>query len=392
MQLKEWSKIKYMESKKKLVWITFNAFIDTDLYIVRELVRYYDITWYVLKSGNDKFEYVKEIDELSKNSGIEVNKLQCGARLRSLSCFMFYKKLLKEIAHIHPDVIYSSLAGAPYFIPVLAMTSDKKKIALAIHNVHVPKGGSAYYFFKLYNSLAIKSFYNYQTFSKDQYNLLKSLIPKKNVCHIPFILKDYGAPQGQREGRAITFLNFGNVREYKRIDVLIEAAQLAFEETNQRFRVIIAGKCDTWDKYQSMIRYPELFELHIERIANENIPELFLEADYFVAPYQDIAQSGSSVVAINYSVPIIASRLPAFEEFIEDGVTGRLIDPADVTSLKQVMVDIIKTNNAGYSEMVKALEEKRNECFSVTAVVNQYKEFINGVAETNNMASAGRRT
>lgn len=380
-----------MESKKKLVWITFNAFIDTDLYIVRELVRYYNITWYVLKSGNDKFEYIKEIEELSKNPGIEVNKLQCGTRLRSLSCLMFYKKLLKEIAQINPDVIYSSLAGAPYFIPMLAVACEKKKIALAIHNVHVPKGGRAYYFFKIYNSIAINSFYNYQTFSKDQYNLLKSLIPEKNVCHIPFILKDYGPPHGQRKDRTITFLNFGNVREYKRIDVLIDAAQLAFEETNQKFRVIIAGKCDNWDKYQSRIRCPELFELHIERIANEDIPELFLEADYFVAPYQDIAQSGSSVVAINYSVPIIASRLPAFEEFIEDKVTGRLIDPADVMSLKQVMIEIIKTNNVGHSEMVNALEEKRDRYFSVTAVVNQYKEFIDGVAEANNVASVGRR-
>ena len=43
--------------KRKVAWITFNAFIDTDLYIVRELVRFYDIDWYILKSGNDKYEF-----------------------------------------------------------------------------------------------------------------------------------------------------------------------------------------------------------------------------------------------------------------------------------------------------------------------------------------------
>lgn len=378
-----------METKIKIVWITFNAFIDTDLYIVRELIPFYKITWYILKSGNDKFEYVNEIEEIALDPRIKVYKLQCGNRLRSLGCISFYNKILNEINGINPDIIYTSLAGAPYFIPILASKVDKRKAAIAIHNVHVPKGGSAYYFFKWYNSITIKAFNNYQTFSKDQFELLRKIIPEKNVCQIPFILKDYGAPHGQRKDHRITFLNFGNVREYKRIDVLIQAAQLVYEETEQMFRVIIAGKCEDWGKYQSLIRYPELFELHIERIENDMVPELFQEADYFVAPYQDIAQSGSSVVAINYGVPIIASRLPAFEEYIEDKVTGLLIEPANIESLKQVIKEIITTNAAGYTEMVKNLEEKRDRLFSVSAIVKQYKEFIDGIAEANYIARVG---
>lgn len=372
-----------MDTQKKVAWITFNAFIDTDLYIVRELIPYYQITWYIIKSGNDTFEYQKEIDEIAADPGITVYQLQCGNRLRSIGCIAFYNKMLKEIAGRHPDAIYTTMAGAPFFIPVFAMKANKKKVALAIHNVHVPKGGSGYYFFKMYNTLAIRAFRNFQTFSEDQFSLLKSIAPRKNITHIPFILKDYGPARSERKDHRITFLNFGNIREYKRIDVLIEAAQQAYEATGILFRVILAGKCENWDKYQELIRYPELFELHIHRIENEMVPELFTEADYYVAPYQDIAQSGSSVVAINYSIPIIASRLPAFEEYIEDNVTGRLINPADVHSLQKVMEEIIVSGNAGYADMVERLEAKREELFSVKAIVNKYKEFIDGIVENS---------
>lgn len=375
-----------MDKKIQLVWITFNAFIDTDLYIVRELIPYYQITWYILKSGNDKFEYVNEIEEIMADSRVTVYRLQCGNRLRSLGCIPFYINILKEINKTNPDVIYTSLAGAPYFIPILIAKVDKRKLAVAIHNVHVPKGGSACLFFKWYNVLTIKAFNSYQTFSRDQFELLKSMIPKKKVCYIPFMLKDYGEARGRRIDHRITFLSFGNIREYKRIDVLIKAAQLAFEESKQIFRVIIAGKCNDWGKYQSLIKYHELFELHIERIENDMIPELFQEADYFVAPYQDIAQSGSSIVALNYGIPIIASRLPTFEEYVEDKATGWLIEPANIDSLKRVIIEIVSTNATGYTEMVGNLKKKRDELFSASAIVNQYKEFIDGIAETNDIA------
>lgn len=368
-------------SKSKVAWITFNAFIDTDLYIVRELSYFYEIDWYILKSGNDEYEFVDEIKALKEKPTLRISMLQCGERLRSLSCISFYIKLLDSISELQPDIIYTSLAGAPYYIPILAKRKNKNRVVLAIHNVHVPKGGSAYWFFKLYNALAVKSFQYYQTFSNDQYLLLKSIIPNKTVFYAPFILKDYGTTNNIRTDKRITFLNFGNIRPYKRIDVLIEAVQRVYEKTNVLTRVILAGKCEDWENYEKLIKYPELFDLRIHRIDNKDIPDLFMEADYFVAPYQDIAQSGSSVVAVNYGIPLIASRLPAFEEYVEDKITGRLIEPANVDSLEAVIRDIVESKNAGYDEMVDHLIHKREELFSTESVVKRYREFIDGIIE-----------
>ena len=363
--------------KTNLIWITFNAFIDTDIYVVKELAKYYSIEWYIIRSENDKFEYLESINELKKESDMKIVLDVCGRRLRSFSCLFYYNKLFSKLKNKKDSIIITSMAGAPFYIPVLASKSDLKKVVVAIHNVHVPKGGSNYLFFKLYNRYTIRKFKNFITYSKSQYDdLCKLTNAKKNILYAPFILKDFGQATRKRKYKEITFLNFGNIREYKRIDVLIEAAQKVYELTKVKFKVIIAGKCDDWEKYQKLIKYDFLFDLRIERVENKEIPNLFNEADFFVAPYQDIAQSGSSIIAINYGKPTIASKLPAFEEYIIDNETGYLIEPANVESLTFVMKKIIDSNLDGYKEMVKKLEKNRDLIFSTKSIVDKYRRYI----------------
>lgn len=367
-------------NKKELIWITFNAFIDTDIYVVKELANYYSIEWYIIRSENDKFEYLDSIEEIKKSKNIRVELSVCGKRLRSLECIIFYNKLLSKIKNKKEAVIFTSLAGAPYFIPMLSIKSNANKTIIAMHNVHVPKGGSNYIFFKFYNKFTISRFKNFVTYSKSQYNDLYAMTEgKKNILFVPFVLKDYGSATEVRKNEEITFLNFGNVRDYKRIDVLIEASQKVYELTKKRFKVIIAGQCDNWDKYQRLIKYDFLFDIRIGRVENEDIPNLFNETDYFVAPYQDIAQSGSSIVALNYSKPTIASRLPAFEEYIIDNETGYLIEPASVDSLVSIMKKIINSNKGEYDKMVKKLEKNRDMIFSTKSIVDKYRGYIDGL-------------
>ena len=175
----------------------------------------------------------------------------------------------------------------------------------------------------------IKTIKNYQTFSQSQYNLLKATYKKKNVFYAPFVLKDYGAPKMTPNEEYVTFLNFGRIRGYKCIDVLIRAAEKVQKETQKKFKVIIAGGCNDWINYQKFIKHPSLFELPIENIPNDQIPDLFGRTHYTVLPYQDIVQNGVLMVCINYSKPSILRKLPAFEEILTDGKDSFFIDPAN---------------------------------------------------------------
>ena len=106
---------------KHIQWITFNAFIDTDIYIVKELAEFYSINWHVIRSGNDKFEYASMIDEMKQKENLTINLHVCGRRLRKIESAFFFTRLLRKLKMSDVDLVYTSMAGAPYFIPLLAI-------------------------------------------------------------------------------------------------------------------------------------------------------------------------------------------------------------------------------------------------------------------------------
>ena len=106
------------------------------------------------------------------------------------------------------------------------------------------------------------------------------------------------------------------------------------------------------------------------------MPGVFNESDYLVLPYQGIAQSGAAIVGVNYELPIIASNLEAFGEYIEDGVNGYLIDPANKNALEEVMEKCILEYEDNYDFLHKSMRDTKESKFSAEAVLQAYKNMI----------------
>lgn len=369
-------------AKKRVAWITASPFVDTDIYIIPYLCDDFEISWFITKRTREKLDYEKEIQKLDdrfSDKRLKIEVVSIGERSRSRQTLSGYIALLSRIKKERYDLVYAVHADMPFFIPLLAKELSKKRTILAIHNVTVPKGAANEKLTRLYNGFALRHFKYFHVFSLSQYETITQQVHGKKVLYAPFVLKDYGVPKKKRTDNRVTFLNFGNIRDYKRIDVLIDAAQKAYEDTGIQLRVLLAGRCDDWEKYQNRIVYPELFDIRLGRVENKDIPDLFNEADYFVTPYQDIAQSGSLIVGINYEKPIIASRLPAFAEYVQDGVNGYFIDPADVLSLAGVIAGILKNQNKDYASLRESQRILKKEKFSPVVIAGKYREFLNEV-------------
>ncbi len=141
-------------------------------------------------------------------------------------------------------------------------------------------------------------------------------------------------------------LFFGFVREYKGLDLLIEA----WDDVRTRHRgarLLIAGD-------PSRMSAERLLELRREAdrvgavhrfayVPFEDVPDYFAAADVLVLPYRRISQSGVLLLSLSVGVPVIATRVGAFPEVIEDGRTGILIEPesrdALVDALDRVLGD-----------------------------------------------------
>jgi glycosyltransferase involved in cell wall biosynthesis len=300
-----------MKFKKKIVWVTAECFIDVDIQIIPFLSNYYDIKWIVVKNKISKINYKELIDKLFRGMDIDIDFFEIKSRTRNIIIIREYISLISFIKSYEADIYYFDFSGIPYFFPLLRLFKGKKDVVIAAHNVSTPKGAVNTFLATLYMKFILHSFDNFQVFSLNQEKVIKNKTKNKNIFYAPLALKNFGS-SNISQNEIITFLSFGYIRRYKRIDVLISAANLVFEKTKKKFLVKIFGSCTEWNKYKDLIKYPFLFDLRIDFIPNEEISDIFTSSHYFVLPYQDIAQSGAMTVAFNYNLPVIASNIDSF--------------------------------------------------------------------------------
>ena len=122
------------------------------------------------------------------------------------------------------------------------------------------------------------------------------------------------------------------MRPYKGLDVLVAALALLPPETRESLRVVIAGEpLMDLAPLHATIRTAGLeptVEISPRRLDDAEMHALFEMADAFAFPYREIEASGVFYLVQGLARWVIASRLGAFAEAIEDGVSGRLVTPA----------------------------------------------------------------
>lgn len=368
-------------TKKKITWITPTCFVDVDLPIIKELQSVYNIHWIVIlrpKDGENTKAYID--DTLGNDKMVYISYEWQKHRMRSLKNIFFIFNLIRKIKNDNSDVYYTSEYAMPCGIWFYKWLLPIGKTIAACHNVTTPNGASNEKFVRFYTAKWLSTFSNIQTFSNSQKKALLNKYDNKNVLMAHLALKDYGNPTKKVAKNDITFLVFGNIIKYKRIDLLLKAANILNRKGIFNFKIKIAGNCKDWaSNYAPLIEHPEIYDLDIMRIPNEAVADLFAESDYFVMPYQDIAQSGAITVAFRYNLPVLCSDIEQFSEFVTDGVTGFTFKSQDEQALADKMEWILNNHQQIYNS-VKANEQKFvDENLSLASIVNKYKAFFDAL-------------
>lgn len=361
---------------KKISWITDECFLDVDLPIISQLQEKYYIFWQiVLTRGcdlNDCENYVNTILSEKDRKLIISYVVESNGHYDPRLLFTSYRTV-KRAKSFCPDIYYLSGFMIPWGLLLYKLLLPIKKTIVALHNVTEMKGSGGLAS-KIGRLFVLKFFPNIQVFSKCQKSELYRLSPSKNVLCAPLALKNYGQPRKDENSNVIRFLYFGFIREYKRVDLLIDAANILFERGYKNFRVLIAGYCNDWNSnYASMIRHTEVFELDIRRIPNDEVADLFAKSKYFVMPYQEISQSGAITVAFQYNIPVISSDIPAFGEFVEDGKTGIMFKSECVTDLANKMQYVLDNHHKIYDSLKIEQAAFVSRELSLQSIVNKYE-------------------
>lgn len=139
-------------------------------------------------------------------------------------------------------------------------------------------------------------------------------------------------------------LFFGYVREYKGLDVLLEAWP-AVVKARPAARLVVAG--DPVQLPEGRRRELEVWAAHVGAVCRlEYIPvsavaSYFHAADALVMPYRQISQSGVLFLGLALGLPVVATTVGAVPEVVEDGESALLVPPESPKALSEALVRVL---------------------------------------------------
>lgn len=230
-----------------------------------------------------------------------------------------------------------SLVLAPVYFVVLAICKFRgKKIIITVHSV-LPHADLPY------KNKRINKFLNrvvlflgdiFIVHSKRNIEELHDIfgIPKEKIVRIPIgtltLFKDsIVTKEDAREelglpldGKIILF--FGTIREYKGLDILLEAFSYVTKERGDVFLVIAGSLWGKREKYGELIKMGDInknIKLFLEFIPSDKVKYFYYASDLVVLPYREfMSQSALGAEALAFEKPLIVTDVGGLPELVKD--------------------------------------------------------------------------
>lgn len=141
-----------------------------------------------------------------------------------------------------------------------------------------------------------------------------------------------------------TLLFFGIIRDYKGLDLLIQA----MNQLDDTYQLVIAGEVyGSFDKYQSLIDdnvNKERIFLFNRYISDNEVSLYFSASDVCILPYKSATQSGITAVSHHFEIPIIATDVGGLKETIKHQETGIIVEEADSDKINNAIQTYFSLN------------------------------------------------
>lgn len=136
-------------------------------------------------------------------------------------------------------------------------------------------------------------------------------------------------------------LFFGLIKPYKGLDLLLAAMPEVIKAFPQ-IRLVVAGEVygDSY-VYDSLIQtlcLADNVDLRYRYIGEAEIEDLFSQASLCVLPYKSASQSGVIATSYSFGVPVLATNVGGLGEYVEEGITGYLVEPNSPLELAKAII------------------------------------------------------
>lgn len=317
-------------------------------------------------------------------SGDTVEEIPSSVKVDSVNPFNWIK-IGNEIKKDEPDLLIFKY-WMPFFAPAFgtitkfAKKNKKTKTVVICDNVipHERKPGD-----KILTKYFFNSIDYFITMSKSVQNDLLSLYPKANqkLLFHP-VYSNFGESIDKEIARNFLKLKskniilfFGFIRDYKGLDVLLNAA--AIIKDNFDFELVVAGEFySNEEKYISLIKNLKLEEkvkLFKDFIPTNEVKYFFSACDVVVLPYKSATQSGIVQIANNFNKPVISTNVGGLGEVVFNEKTGYLIEKENPKQLADTILKYYSDKKE--SEFVNNIKNESAK-FSWKKFVNEMMKLI----------------
>ncbi len=346
----------------KLVYLSAPYFTDVDLSLIKNLndkidVFYFlDLSPYSLNSTaiNIKSQYPKagifpseiypEISRYDKFINLKktfiINRIdKTGFNLRN---FILSIKVVLKLIKINPDIIHITYnLQYPEFIYYIF----RKKIVLTVHDPFTHSGENVLRE-RIYRKVAFKLLNNFIILNRSQKQLFieQNNLFKKNIFEsrlgVYSFLNEFEMNEAV-ENEYILF--FGRISPYKGIEYLLPAMKKV-HDLFPKTKLIIAGSGNFHFEINEYINTDYIRFINRYITVNE-LTGLIKNSLFVICPYTDATQSGVVMSAFTFCKPVIATNVGGLSEYVENNITGLLIQPKSEMAIYESIKLLLEDKN-----------------------------------------------
>ncbi len=166
-------------------------------------------------------------------------------------------------------------------------------------------------------------------------------------------------------------LFFGFIREYKGLDLLLDA----MKDLDSNIHLIVAGEFyGNEEQYRKQMQESQLenrCHFFDQYIPDEQVKYYFSASEALVLPYKSATQSGVTQIGYHFEIPMIITNVGGLSEYIDHGRQG-LVTETNASAIQSGIQKFLSSDPSTFIEAVQA----RKEEFTWTRFTSKFSSFL----------------
>jgi len=176
--------------------------------------------------------------------------------------------------------------------------------------------------------------------------------PANHTYYIPFVAEQHNeiAQRKYCENNTIHFLCVGKYRQYKRINILVNAVAMLANDI--KWALTIIGQAKSQDEKEYYAQINELVKVKgledrvtvLTEVPHEKIGEFYRNHDLFILPSRREYANIAIIEAMSYGIAVISTDYNGTASYVEDAESGVIFKTENENDLADRITDICKAD------------------------------------------------